>query len=80
MGRVDPVVVPWVGARARAGQEARDRVADPAAVRKRAACGPELAMMAARLLSREWLPALRGEPLAGAASRRKKSFSGFWER
>ena len=57
----------------------RGRV-DPVAVDKQPACGPEQATMAAQLLFRGWSPVLRGEPLAGAASRPKKSFSGFLER
>ena len=57
-----------------------DPVADQAAVGKRQARGSDLAVVAARLLFREWLPASQEEPLAGAASRRKKNFSGFLER
>ena len=56
-----------------------DQEAEQAAVGKRQARGPELAAMAARLLFREWLPVSQEEPRAGAASRRKKSFSGFLE-
>ncbi len=56
-----------------------DQEAEQAAVGKRQACGPEQAAMAARLLFREWLPVSQEEPRAGAASRRKKSFSGFLE-
>jgi len=55
-----------------------DQEAEQAAVGKRQARGPELAAMAARLLFREWLPVSQEEPRAGAASRRKKSFSDSW--
>jgi len=55
-----------------------DQEAEQAAVGKRQGCGPELAAMAARLLFREWLPVSQEEPRAGAASRRKKSFSDSW--
>jgi hypothetical protein len=59
--------------------------ADPVAavqavVHKGLARGLQLATMAAQLLFRAWSPALLVEPLAGAASRQKKSFSGFSER
>src|SRR6266850_739285 len=50
---------------------------DQAEERQRLACGPELAAAAARHLFLEWWPALRAEPLAGAASRQRKSSSGF---
>jgi hypothetical protein len=62
-------------------QDWADPVAeDQVAVHRRSARGLELATTAARLLFPVWSPVLRGEPLAGAASRQKKSFSGFSER
>ena len=66
-----------------AREEARVAVAPVEAgrmeVRQRLACGPELAATALRLFL-EWWPAWPGDPLAGAASRQKKSFSGFLAR
>ena len=71
MVRAAEVQVVWV-------QDLADQVGeDQAAVHRRSARGLELATMAARLLFREWSPVLLVEPLAGAASRQKKSFSGF---
>src|SRR6266403_1709855 len=63
--------------RAAQGQAAHCGPADRVAVYQRLACGPELAAAAARHLFLEWWPALRAEPLAGAASPQKKSSSGF---
>jgi hypothetical protein len=65
-----------VGVRDRAVQVAEEQ----AAVDKRSARGRERGITAARLLFPVWSPVLRGEPLADAASRQKKSFSGFSER
>ena len=66
----------WVRDRAdRADQVAEDQ----AVVHRRSARGLELATTAAPLLFPVWLPVLRGESLVGAASRQKKSFSGFSE-
>jgi hypothetical protein len=52
----------------------------PVVVRRRLAHGPELAAAPVRLWFLEWWPAWRVESLAGAASRRKKSSSGFLAR
>ena len=60
------------------GVQAADRaVEDGVAVGQRLACGPEQAAAAPRHLFLGWWPALRAEPLAGAASPQKKSSSGF---
>ena len=62
---------------------AKDRAraaGDQAEERQRLACGPELAAAAARHLFLEWWLAFRAEPLAGAASRQRKSSSGFLAR
>jgi hypothetical protein len=67
-------------------QVAVDQVAEalaveaPVVVRRRLAHGPELAAALVRLWFLEWWPAWRVESLAGAASRRKKSSSGFLAR
>jgi hypothetical protein len=72
--RVVEVQVVW-------DQDRADRVAeDQAAVHRRSARGLEPATTAARLLFPVWLPVLRGDPPAGAASRQKKSSSEFSER
>src|SRR2546425_2638878 len=52
-------------------------VGDGVARRRQLKCGPELAAAAARHLFLVWWPALRAEPLAGAASPQKRSSSGF---
>src|SRR6267142_1323330 len=74
---VRAVGVQAVEDRAAQGQAADRASADRVAVRQRLACGPELATAAARHLFPEWWPALRAEPLAGAASPQRKSSSGF---
>src|SRR5882724_4749143 len=73
----EAVGVQAVEDRAAEGQAADRASADRVAVRQRLACGPELATAAARHLFPEWWPALRAEPLAGAASPQRKSSSGF---
>jgi hypothetical protein len=73
-GRAAEVQVVWA-------QDPADRVVeDQAAVHQWWALGLEPATTAARLLFPVWSLVSQGEPQVDAASRQKKSFSGFSER
>jgi hypothetical protein len=77
----EALVVDQVAEALAVDQVAVDQVAEaPVVVRRRLAHGPELAAALVRLWFLEWWPAWRVESLAGAASRRKKSSSGFLAR